>query len=111
MFRWIRKHKIIMALTSVVLVLCIIISVSYFRGTGKAGSKVAGFSNSVFEPVTDAAYSIRDWFDSLVNFRKTMHENERLTEEIRSLKQELMSEKLSRKDLEELRSLTGALNY
>lgn len=111
MIKWIAEHKIIATITSVILVLCIIISVSFFRGTGFIGDLFQRGGAAVSEPVTEAANGAKNGFKALINFRKTARENEELRAEIDRLEAEIIDLKLKENELAELRELANALKY
>lgn len=111
MIKWIANHKIIAIITSLVLVLCIIISVSYFKGTGFIGDLIQRGGAAVSEPVTDVTDGAERGIKGLLSFRKTMRENEALRDEIERLEAEIVALRLQENELAELRELSGALNY
>ncbi|MBE6030055.1 MAG: rod shape-determining protein MreC [Clostridiales bacterium] len=111
MIKWMREHRIFTAITSVILILCVIIAISYYNGTGFIGSILNRGSAEVSEPVTGVVNNVRDDAKGLFGFRKISKENEALKEEIEKLEKELIAAKLEEAELEELRELTSVLNY
>ncbi len=101
-----------MIIFTVVLVLVIILSISYSRGSLGFISKGTQTANSVVEePLNDGVGWLRESARGIFRFRSVVNENEQLKEEISKLKQENIQLQLSDRELEELRQLSAALNY
>ena len=111
MLRWIKEHKIFTAAVSIVIILAVIISVSYFRGNGFFGKAVNSAYTAASEPASDVTGGIKSGIKWIFGFRSIMRENEELKDEVEALKREITEIRLSERELAELRELANALNY
>jgi len=112
MLNWLKRHKLLMIIFSIVLVLCIIISISYVKeGAGKVGTTTQSAVTFVQKPVTNVVDGIKDGVRGIFRFRAIVKENEALKEEIQDMEREIIALKLKENELEELRQLTDVLNY
>lgn len=111
MINWIRRHKVFSIIVAVVLALCIVISISYFSGTGFVGNLIQRGNTAVSEPLSDASDGVKSGIRGIFGFKALMTENEELKAEIEALNKEIVSIKLKERELQELRELSNALNY
>ena len=111
MIKWIKTHKVFTAVFSAIILLVIIISVSYFSGTGFVGRGVNSANAAVAGPVSSVGDGIKSGIKGIFGFRGLMKENEELQEEVDALKREITRIQLEEKELEELRQIANALNY
>lgn len=110
--RWIREHKLIAGLLAILLALVLI----FLLTAGGVGSdNVTGTVNKgmslVSEPFTAATRAVRDTVSGLFSYRQLQEQVETLTAEKEALELELAQSALTRTELEELRELSGLLNY
>ena len=111
--RWIREHKLIAGLISLLIVLTLIFVLSVVTGTGDKSfaafvnngvTKVSGFFSSV-------GGSIRDGVGGIFSGASKQKEIDELEEEIDRLERELTQAKLTEEQLAQLQELSGILNY
>ena len=110
--RWIREHKLIAGLLAILLALVLI----FLLTAGNTGNDtVTGAVNKgmslISEPFTAATRTIRENVSGLFSYRQLQEEIEALTAEKEALELELAQSALTRNELEELRELSGLLNY
>jgi len=111
MLRWMREHKIFTAAVSIVIILGIVISVSYFSGNGFIGRALNSSYTAVSEPASDVTGGIKSGIKGIFSFRSIMRENEELRDEVDALKREITEIRLTERELTELKELANALNY
>ncbi len=111
--RWIREHKRASIFIATAIVLLIIFVVSAVLGkTGVGPGKLfMSASEKIQKPASSAGRSVSDSARGIFKYRWVVKENNELKEEIRILKNDFVKEKLKKKELEELRELSKALNY
>jgi rod shape-determining protein MreC len=111
--KWIRKHKLITSILSLLVVLASIFVVSVVSGTGSnlfsasintGVTGVTGFFSSI-------GVSIRDGVSGFANNINLQNKIDELQEENAQLQRELAQEKLNAIQLEQLTQLAGLLNY
>lgn len=112
LLEWLKRHKLLMSIFGVVLVLCIILSISYSKGNLGAVSSGVQTANSVAQnPITKSVNWIKDSSKGLFRFRTVVKENQALQEKIDELNKENIKLKLTEQELVELQALSAALNY
>ncbi len=112
LLEWIKRHKILMSIFGVVLVLCIILSISYSRGNlGAIGSGVQTANSVTQAPVTKGVNWIKDSTKGIFRFRAVVRENQELQDRLEELNKENIKLKLDEQELAELKELSLALNY
>jgi len=111
--RWIREHKLIAGLFALLLALVLIFVVTV--AGGGAGSGVTGGINKgmsyISRSFTAVTTAVRDTVTGLFAYKSLQEEVEQLTEEKEALELELARSALTKSELEELRELSGLLNY
>lgn len=111
--KWIREHKTATIIACILIVLVIITVVSYIhRGSDSWVGRVLGSGIAfVQEPLSSAGNGVNGAANGIFRFRSIVEENEKLKDEVAELERKLTEQSLSAADLEELRSLSQALNY
>lgn len=110
--RWLEKHRKLMIVTFVTIILVVIMSVSYlydFKTTNperKIGNVITVFQ----EPFVKAGNGLSKGISGIFRFRTIMKENETLKEEVSSLNKQIIELKLKRNELEEMNRLSEILN-
>ncbi|MCI8608223.1 MAG: rod shape-determining protein MreC [Firmicutes bacterium] len=111
--RWIREHKLITGVLTILLALALVFALTMF-GVGKE-SGVAGIINKgmsyISKPFTSVTKTIRDAASGIFSYKQLQAQVEALTEENKRLEQELVNVSLSKSELEELRALSKQLDY
>ena len=111
--RWIREHKLIASLISLLVVLALIFVLSVVTGVGDNSfaafvnngvTKVSGFFSSV-------GSSVRDGVGGIFSGASKQDKIDELEEEIASLERELAQARLEEGQLAQLQELAGILNY
>ncbi len=110
---WLRGHKILTTILTILLALAVIILVSYSNmGNstvfGRSVQKVVSF---VQGPVTSAGNGVRSGMEGIFQFRSILRENTELKEQISDLNREIIKIKLTEAELSELRYLSNILGY
>lgn len=108
---WIKEHIKLLMIMIVIAVLVTIIIVSSYTGGTAVEKGVQSASAAVAEPVSAAGSSISSFFSGLVHFRDIQRENYELGQENEALREELAQARLTRYELDQLRSLSNELNY
>ncbi|MDD2189940.1 MAG: rod shape-determining protein MreC [Eubacteriales bacterium] len=110
---WLREHKILTAIVSVLLVLTMIIafSNSQIGNSTYLGRTIAKAMTFVQEPVSNAGSGVKSGIGGILQFRSILKENERLKEQVSDLNREIIKMRLTEAELEELRSLSDILGY
>lgn len=110
--RWMREHKLIAGLLAILLALVLIFVLTAGGGENKgvygAVNKGMSYISKPFAAVTRTA---RNTISGLFSYRQLQAEIETLTAEKEQLELELAQSALTRNELEELRELSGQLNY
>ena len=108
--RWIRAHKFLACIFGTVFVLCVLIVLSYLSegSTSPIGRQIERATAFVQRPAALAAFEIRD---GVFMFRHVLEENEELRQENAELRAELNANRLTERDLAELRELANILNH
>ena len=110
--RWIRDHKLIAGLLAILLALVLIFLLTAGNSeNGSVTSTVNKGMSLISEPFTKATRAVRDTVSGLFSYRQLQDEIETLTAEKEALELELAQSALTRSELEELRELSGLLNY
>lgn len=111
--KWIKDHKLIVFLVTIILAGLIILTVSFSSG-GK-GDAVTGTLNTVIttveKPFRALADIVSDNVTGIFSYKEYQEENEKLKNENAELKKELTAMSLSAKELKELKDLAAAVNY
>lgn len=111
--RWIRNHKLICFLISVI-VICAVIVISSVATMGN-GNPVSKAINSIcvtiLKPVNVITDKVGGTISQIVNLKEISAENEALKEENEQLRAQLAETTLNRHELAELKNLSDALNY
>lgn len=110
---WLRAHKKITTLLTVLLVLIILTVVSYKNigentSLGRSMEHVIAFIQG---PVSGAGNGVKTGAKGILQFRSVLKENEQLKEQVAELNREIIRLKLSKTELEELKSLSEILGY
>ncbi len=111
--RWIKKHKLISFLLTVIVVSLIVLVVSVSMGSG--GNAVTNFFGSIYaaveRPLSKVSGGISDNISGIFSYKDIQEENQQLKEENEKLKQQITSLTLSANELQELEELSKVLNY
>lgn len=111
--RWFKEHLRLSVLLGIAVLLLTLTVASYVNEGSNSwiGGKVSKITAFIQEPITATGNGIADVFRGLFQFRKIMQENEVLEKENEELRQALILEALTKKDLEDLRELSAAMHY
>ncbi|MCG8485577.1 MAG: rod shape-determining protein MreC [Clostridia bacterium] len=111
--RWISRHKKLMIVTIVTILLIIVMSVSYLNdySTTDPEKKIGNIITLFQEPFVKAGNGLNKGITGIFRFKAVITENEKLKEEVSILKNEIINLQLKRNELEELKQLEAALNY
>ena len=111
--RWIREHKLIAGLLALLVALLLIFVLTLTSGVSQSG--VTGGINKgmsvVSKPFTAVTQAVRENLSGLFAYKNLQAEVEQLTQEKEALELELAKSALTKSELEELRELSGLLNY
>ncbi|MBR5517153.1 MAG: rod shape-determining protein MreC [Firmicutes bacterium] len=111
--RWIREHKLIASLLAVLVILALAFVVSMASGIG--GNSVSNVVNSgntgVASFFANIGGNIKDGVTGIINNKNLKAEIDQLEEEKAELERELAEAKLEASELEQLKELSGLLNY
>ena len=111
--KWIKDHKLIVFLVTIVLAGLIIVTVSF--STGGKGNVLTGGLNTVItvieKPFSSLADVVSDNITGIFSYKEYQKENEKLKNENAELKKEITAISLSAKELQELEDLADAVNY
>ena len=112
MLKWFSEHIKLTVVLAVAVALLIVTVVSFVHHGSSSGAGRAAESGAVKlqEPVEKAGNGLASIFGFL-KYRSLMKENEEQQEQVAELQKQLRQQSLSSQDLEELRSLSGILNY
>ncbi len=110
--RWIREHKLIAGLLAILLALVLIFVLTAGGGENRGiyGAVNKGMSY-ISKPFTAVTRTVRDTVSGLFSYRQMQEDIEILTAEKEALELELAQAALTRSELEELRELSGLLDY
>lgn len=111
--KWIKNHKLISFLLTVILVsLVVLVGSVASGGEGNIFTNVLSSVYSVVEkPISKIAGGISDNVSGIFSYKKVQNENEKLKEENEKLKQQVTSLSLTANELKELKELSKVLNY
>ncbi len=111
--RWIIKHRVLVIVTFITVILVIVMSMSYLHDyrTTDPEKKIGNIITMFQEPFVKAGNGLSKGISGILRFRTIVNENETLKEEVSTLKKEIVDLKLKRDDLEMLSHLADALNY
>jgi len=111
--KWFREHTRLAIIISAFLILIVIIAVSFLNKGNSSwfGKKVEGGLTKVQEPISSAGNGVSNGIFGIFRFRSIAKENEKLKEEISTLNQQIIQNRLSELELAELRELSNSLNY
>ena len=111
--RWIREHKLIASLLSILVILALIFTVSMTSGIG--GNAVSSIVNSGNSGVAgffaNIGGNIKDGVTGIIANKNLKAQIDQLEEEKGQLERELAEAKLEAAQLEQLKELSGLLNY
>ncbi|MGF6376122.1 rod shape-determining protein MreC [Clostridiales Family XIII bacterium PM5-7] len=111
--RWIKSHKLISFLLTVIGVSLMVLVISI--ATGGKGNVVSRFFSSAIatieKPIASVAGGIYDNVTGFFTYKEVAEENEKLKEENEKLKQQVASRTLTANELKELKNLSEVLNY
>lgn len=110
--RWIREHKLIAGLLALLLVLVLIFLLSL--GDRENNTVTGGINEAmsyVSKPFTAVTRTVRDTVSGIFSYKSLQAQVEELTTEKEALERELAQAALKKSELEELRELSGLLNY
>ena len=110
---WLREHKILTVILSIVMVLIIIIVVSYSNigSSTILGRSVQHVVTLVQGPVSGAGNGVKSGLKGIFQFRSILKENEELKDQVTDLNREIVQIKLTQAELDELRNLSSILGY
>lgn len=111
--RWLREHKTFTVIMSVFLALVIIIVISQ-QNIGSStvlGRSIDRVLTLVQGPFSSAGNGIKSGAKGILQFRSILAENEELKRQIADLNREIIQNRLSEAELEELRNLSSILGY
>lgn len=111
--RWIREHKLIASLLSILVILALIFTVSMASGIGgNAVSNVVNTGNSgVAGFFANIGGNIKDGITGIIANKNLKAQIDQLEEEKGQLERDLAEAKLEAAQLEQLKELAGLLNY
>lgn len=110
---WLREHKTFTVIISVFFAFVIIIVVSY-QNIGNSTSLGRGIDKvlSLIQwPVSSAGNGVKSGLSGIIHFRSVLQENEELKNQLAELNRELIQNRLTEAELEELRNLSNILGY
>ncbi len=109
---WFKKHKKISVMLAVIIVLLAVFAVSAIKGGELGiGNSILSITSKVHKPVSNAGDSAGESITGIFRFKAISKENQKLKEEIQILKEDLIKQKLKKKDLKDLKKLSQVLNY
>lgn len=111
--RWIKEHRLLSTILSLLLVLIIIFVISVIRGAeGNGFTDILKSGETVLDKgFTGVKDTIHDNVVGIFSYRKLQGEVERLTKENNELNKKITEAKLNKEELEELRELSEILNF
>ena len=111
--RWIREHKLIASLLSILVILALIFTVSMSSGVGgNAVSNVVNAGNSgIAGFFANIGGNIKDGITGIIANKNLKAQIDDLEEQNNQLERELAEAKLEAAQLEQLQELSGLLNY
>lgn len=111
--RWFREHTRLAVIISVVVVLVVVIVVSFLHlgDSTPLGRQAQGVLTKIQEPFSKAGNAVRDGLSGIFQFRSIVKENKELKEQVADLERKVVKLQLSDQELEQLSSLSEALNY
>ena len=108
--KFIKGHKLISVLLSLLFAAIIILALTF-----SIGSSGSGVFNRLYmaieKPMTSLGSTLRDNLGGAFSYRQLMKENEKLKEENSKLKQQVNQMTLTANELQKLKALEKALNY
>lgn len=112
MRKWIRRHKVITSVISILLVIVTVFGISLAKDGGFILDKATnGVVTSGSTAVTEQVTGFKGFIRGVFNYRNVLAENEALRRENEELKLQVSDNELSQRQLSELRDLSKALNY
>lgn len=111
--KWFREHTKLAIVLGVFLILIVIIAVSFVNKGNNSwlGRKMEGGITKVQEPLSNAGNGVSNGLSGIFRFRSVLKENEKLKAEISKLNQQIIKNRLTTLELQELRELSSSLNY
>ena len=112
MFKWIKEHRTItcFALAAILLIVLLVASYGTHRDPPYALAIQAAMAE-IQKPFAKLGGILERGTRGVFGFRSLVDENQTLTEQIAALEEEILDLQLTQAELEELRSLSEALNY
>ena len=110
---WLREHKTLTVILSIFFALMVISVISY-QNIGNSTTLGRGINRVVTliqGPVSNAGNGVKSGVTGIFQFRSILQENQELKEQISDLNREVIRNKLSEAELEELRNLSKVLGY
>lgn len=111
--KWCREHKRLTILVVTFLIL-LSLSVASFLDRGDVswmGRQIQRVTTFLQEPITQTGDGFSSMIRGAFQWKDIIAENENLVEENKKLERDLIEQRLTRQELEELQSLAEALNY
>lgn len=110
---WFKGHPKLTMFISVFLILAIIIVVSYVNigNSSFLGHGIQKVLTFVQGPISSAGDGIKSGARGIFQFKSILKENESLKAEVIALKREIIQQKLTKYELNELRDLSNILGY
>lgn len=111
--RWIREHAKLTIVLTVVVAMTILMTTSYFLDHTNffVNTGIQKVVSVVQAPLTKVGNGIAGGLKGIFGFRQVLAQNEEMKKQISELNKEIIDNKLAASELEELRSLSEALNY
>lgn len=110
---WIREHKSITVLLTVIVVLVMVIVLSY-KYVGRStflGQGIEKVVTAIQRPLSLAGNGTKDGARGIFQFRTLVKENEELQGQVAELRGELIKARLTEEELRELRELSALLGF
>lgn len=110
---WLREHKNLTVILVILFTLIIIMTISSTNigNSTFLGRNIEKVAVMIKGPVSSAGSGVKSGFNGILHFRSILNENEQLKEQISELNREIIQERLTEAELEELRSLSNILGY
>lgn len=111
--RWIFRHRKLVIVSIVAIILVMVMSVSYLYdySTTSSVKKIGNIITIFQEPFVKAGNGLNKGISGIFRFRTIVRENETLKDEVSSLEQEIIDLQLKQDELKELIRLEDVLNY
>lgn len=111
--KWFREHTKLVILLAVILIQVVIIVISFVNvgDVSWLGRKVTDGVTAIQKPLSDAGNGVANGLWGVFRFRSVLAENEELKKQVADLNHEVIRERLSALELQELKELSSSLNY